>query len=429
MKRILWISPLPPARTDIANYTLRLAPELIKSADVQFCTPAALPCATDLPWRSLESLSARELNQADICIYHIGNNLTFHEDIFRLSRRHPGYVVLHDRSIHGLYADFLNLRNGAAQAEEVVQYLESMGQWYGQEGYIAAQNLLGGDATPDDFAAHFPLFEEALDAALGVITHNPSVTNEVRTRFPLMPCLHLPLPMAAEGGFDPSKRQRGLEERISLVAFGFMGMNRRLSEFIEAWRSSPWRHRFSLNIAGQLADWPSLREQLRKAGLAQQVRWHGYVSDTELDALLRSADLALNLRYPSMGEASGSQLRLWANGVPAVVTDTDWYAGLPDNVVFKVRPPEQEREDLLILLDNLANRALPLDAVAQAGWAYLRTQHEPGAYISQLMRWLDTVEDDAVRQWALRRHLWRISEQQAQFFPETLAPGVPSGLQ
>ena len=49
------------------------------------------------------------------------------------------------------------------------------------------------------------------------------------------------------------------------------------------------------------------------------VKIHGYVRD--LDERLAEADLAVNLRYPSMGEASAAQLRIWDHALPSLVTE------------------------------------------------------------------------------------------------------------
>ena len=65
---------------------------------------------------------------------------------------------------------------------------------------------------------------------------------------------------------------------------------------------------------------------------------HGFVPESELDAALASAHLALNLRYPTKGEASGSQLRIWSHGLPSLVTRIGWYTELPADTVSFVRP-------------------------------------------------------------------------------------------
>lgn len=54
--------------------------------------------------------------------------------------------------------------------------------------------------------------------------------------------------------------------------------------------------------------------------------------------MLAHSDMALNIRYPSMEEASFSQLRIWEHALPAIVTRVGWYATLPEDVVFFVRP-------------------------------------------------------------------------------------------
>ena len=81
-----------------------------------------------------------------------------------------------------------------------------------------------------------------------------------------------------------------------------------------------------------------------------------------MEQKLSTADLAINLRYPSMGEASGSQLQFWDYGLPTLVTRTGWYASLPEGTTAFVRP-EHEVEDMqahlrAFLADPSAFRAM-----------------------------------------------------------------------
>src|SRR5205823_5114350 len=101
--------------------------------------------------------------------------------------------------------------------------------------------------------------------------------------------------------------------------------------------------KFRLHMYGSLADEYNLRSAIRRYALDRLVTIHGYVPS--LDQAIADADLAINLRFPSMGEASLSQLQIWDHALPSIVTRTGWYATLsPDTVLFV--DVEREIEDL-----------------------------------------------------------------------------------
>jgi hypothetical protein len=97
--RLHWFSPLPPAKTEIAAYTIRLLSALQKRAEVMLWTDQAEWDAHIAHYAIVrryqpEHLPWTELNRGDMSVYHIGNNHRFHEAIWQVSRSHPGVVVL-----------------------------------------------------------------------------------------------------------------------------------------------------------------------------------------------------------------------------------------------------------------------------------------------------------------------------------------------
>lgn len=423
MRRILWFAPLPPAETDIANYTARLAPFLTREADILFCFPDDNPGPVGLPAKPIGQLSVRECNQADVCFYHMGNNVEFHGQIFDHAQRYPGVVVLHDRAIHEFYMGYLKFWSGGAGVEEVYRYSRAMSIWYGQEGFEASQAILSGRKKPADCSERFPLYEEAVVDALGAITHNSAVAEELRDFFPLLPIFDLRLPYSVPATTPRLSGRNDRKHVYKLVAFGFIGGNRRLLQFLHAWACSPWRNRFELDVAGRLFDAAPIESFLSKSGLAERVRMRGFISDEALDALLQGSDLALNLRYPTMGEASGSQLRIWANGVPSVVTDVGWYSQLAGDSVIKIRPPDAEHKDLLALLKKVAEGQIDLDALAKAGWKEVK-RHAPELYVQNLLEWISKGLSEASFDWMMRRSIDRIAREHAAITAE----GDSSGL-
>ena len=170
---------------------------------------------------------------------------------------------------------------------------------------------------------------------------------------------------------------------LRLVVFGFLGPNRRLPALLDVIADLPDQD-LTLDIYGVLDNPAAVDAQLAALGLAGRVRHHGFVSGQEIRAALARADLALNLRYPSMGEASASQLRIWEAGLPAVVTRTGWYATLPEDTVFFVEP-EREAEDLRAHLEALRRSPEQFRQAGRRGRAVLEAEHTPERYARGLL--------------------------------------------
>lgn len=426
MNRVFWFSPVPPARTDIAQYSLRVVPHLTPLIDLDVVGPDINRTDSDdgvaevLPWRPAGTLTMRDLNASHLCVYNIGNNPVFHGQIMRTCLQHPGIVVLHDRSLQDLCYAILDEKNGAGSYQTV------MSHWYGRTGREGARAVLAGDVPVSDLAQDFPLFEVVLQGALGVVTHNPDVAAEIADRFPGLPIITLHLPYESDAPHAPRVPALRPDQPIRLVMFGYLNPNRRLCEFLRAWGLSPWRKRFELDLAGELNNGQEVQAAIAETGLGGQIRIHGFLADDQLDALIAGAHLVLNLRNPTMGEASGSQLRIWANGAASVVSDTGWYRRLPEGSVLRVTT-EREHSDLLMLLDDLAERRIDLDTIARRGGACL-TASDPRVYALTLAEWLESEREAMFARWADAAQIEAIARTYARCTPTRFIPKLPGRL-
>jgi glycosyltransferase involved in cell wall biosynthesis len=100
-----------------------------------------------------------------------------------------------------------------------------------------------------------------------------------------------------------------------------------------------------------------------------------YVDESELWSLAAACDAGVNLRWPTMGETSGIALRLLSLGKPLVVSDTGWFAELPDDVAVKVPVDEWEVDHLAAVLARLAADGPLRSAMAAAASAYVEREH------------------------------------------------------
>ncbi|MGI8997222.1 MAG: hypothetical protein ACR2GW_11205, partial [Pyrinomonadaceae bacterium] len=93
---------------------------------------------------------------------------------------------------------------------------------------------------------------------------------------------------------------------------------------------------------------------------------------------------AINLRYPTMGEASGSQLRIWSHALPSLVSETGWLATLPAAAVAFVRP-SNEVADLQAHFRDFLSDPQRFQQMGEQGRRVLLEQHAPDVYARALI--------------------------------------------
>jgi glycosyltransferase involved in cell wall biosynthesis len=395
--KINWFCPLPPAKTSIADdYLAGILPSLSKHSELTLWTDQSswhreLENSATIRRYEPRRISSPELHQADVTFYNIGNNHLFHASIWQVSRRHPGIVVLHDLRVHNF---FDSLYRG--QWRDVAGYLTEMRRHYGDEGVRAAMELVNsGGANIDFMSEHFPLTELALENCLAVLVHTQEAFEQVEA-LKQWPVTLASLPRTLPTDRDADAALSPAPPPYRLIMFGYMGRNRRLEAVLEALGALPERDSFRLDIFGELADGRSLRGRIVKLGLDRLVQLHGYTAETELNKALRSSHLAINLRYPTMGEASGSQLRIWYHALPSLVTKVGWYSALSPETVAHVRP-EHEVEDIQSQLRAFLNHPEQFMKMGRRGLQVLREQHDPEIYTRTILDLAANVRQFRVR--------------------------------
>lgn len=393
---IHWISPLPPAETDIAHYTRRILPELCERAEVTLWTDADSwddELERHCPVRHLDPdrITAGQMHLSGSCrdhpgvpFIHIGNSWAFHAKLLTLARRMPSIVVLHDLALQEMYIDAIHNHLLSRNA-----YMGGMLRWYGEDGRKGAQHVLGGTVSPVQLSQKFPGFELAMEHAAAMLTHTRAASQAIAARG-LVSVYELELPFRANG---KSRAYRPMSGPLQLVQFGHIGPNRRLEQVLDALAGMGPDFDFVFDIVGKVWDPDLIDAKCKTLGVSEKVRRHGYIPEADLDALLARAHLVFNLRHPTMGEASGSQLRIWNAAAASVVTDQGWYRHLPKDSVFHI-PVEGEipaLQDLLARLDR--DRHIGRN-IGLAGHNRLVEHHSPAHYANGILELARAFEED-----------------------------------
>lgn len=355
--KLNWFSPLPPAKSGIAvDFFRTILPALAARADVTLWTDqnewvrsvenharVRTFQLSDMPWV--------ELNRADVTFFNLGNNHLFHGTIWEVSRRLAGVTILHDLRLDEF---FLNWR----PAE------------------LSSGHRATGSAEPSTDLTF------ALENSLGVVVHTADAYDRLNALNRWI-VSHIPLAFSLPQSARGPRPERAPSAPYRLIVFGFIHQNRRLPALLEALGTLPEKDKFQLDVYGELWDTTLVERALAEHSLKKNVRIRGFVSEQALDAALASADIAVNLRYPS-AEASGSQLRIWSHELPSIVTRAGWFADLPDTAVMHVSP-DSEVADIQTHLRNFAASPARFQQLGREGKRLLYPTHAPETYVEALL--------------------------------------------
>ncbi len=356
--KINYFSPLPQAKSGISEVAALIIPALSQYAEVTAWTDQEewdkdLENYAKIRQYQSNEIDWSELNKTDLNVYHIGNNIDYHRHILVLSQQLPGIVVLHDITLSHLFRGFYSEQESKAVARSSI------------------------DSVVDDFATT----EWAIDNAASVIVHSRGALTELAQHQRWL-VRYQPLPYDVNPPLltDPAP----LAPPYRLIIFGHIGSNRRVESVLQALEELPARALFHLDIYGSVYNDKELRQQIEQRKLKSIVTIHGFATDEILDRALSKAHLAINLRYPTMGEASLSQLRIWRHALPSIVTQVGWYEEQSEDAVLFVRQ-EHEIEDIKRHLQRLIDDPGSLVAMGKCGREILEENHSPDAYAKALI--------------------------------------------
>jgi glycosyltransferase involved in cell wall biosynthesis len=370
--RIAYFSPLPPARTGIADYSRELLPCLARLTDITLFVDESADVseaiAAEFPVHTTHAY-ARMRWDFDIALYQMGNS-SYHGAMYDVLKHYPGLTVLHDYGLHHFISDQTIARNRFAA------YVREMGYALGPAGVELACQVRDGQRPLPFFAA--PLNDRLLHLSLGVLVHSDYVRQQLLAQ--KVPC-PVGLVAAPIVSYPAVSRRAQLDWPEDAVIFGSFGQVWREKQIEAALRAFA-RVREVVPQARYLivGDWAAsggdLPARIAESGLVDVVRCTGQVPDlADFVSWIATADVVVNLRAPTVGETSATALRALAAGRPLIVYDHGWYAELPDETCLKVAPLDDEA--LLAAMLKLGTDAALRNTMGQRGREYATQVHAP----------------------------------------------------
>jgi hypothetical protein len=371
--RLAYVSPLPPERSGIADYSAELLPELARYYDIDVVVTQE---AVDERWlqanftpRSVDWFEANS-GRYDRVLYNFGNS-SFHAHMFGLLQRHPGVVMLHDFYLSGAVN---YLHSGTADG-----YGKAL---YASHGYpaLAHERAEGREAS----YYRYPCNKAVLDNASGILVHSRHSQELAALWYGprqaqdwhMIPHLRVLPPVLERAA---ARAAVGMQDGDFLMcSFGLLGRTKYNDKIVEAWLASPLaqdEHCHLVFVGENAID--SFGSAL-SARIARhpRIKITGFASLELYRHYLMAADGAVQLRTRSRGETSGTVLDCLAHQVPAIINSHGSAAELPEHIVIKL-PDEFTPDELGAAMLRL--REQPDEARAQAlrGVEHIATLHHP----------------------------------------------------
>jgi glycosyltransferase involved in cell wall biosynthesis len=352
--KLAFVSPLPPERTGIADYSADLLKALDNYYDIVLVTQqkfvdkdriANKNTVRDLSW--LESNS----KTVDRVIYQIGNS-PYHSEMLELLEQVPGVVVLHDFYLSGLLS---------WQEQTGHKAFAWSSELYRSHGYLAvSERFKDAQKTQEKFPANW----NVLRHAIGIIVHSryslqlaqkwyPNSLNDIK--WEIIPLVRSPPPKIDK---KTARQTLGFHDSDFIVtSFGFLGETKLNHRLLSAWLNSSLASNNNCHLVfvgenhgGEYGQ--NLTNIIENTAPRKRVLITGFVQPNIYHLYLAASDLAVQLRTQSRGETSAAILDCMSHSLPIIANANGSMAELDKNAV-RLLPDEFEDRQLIDALELL----------------------------------------------------------------------------
>lgn len=379
--RLAYVSPLPPERSGIADYSAIILPALSEFYEIDVVVSQPVVA---LEWVS-EHCAIRDcawflqhVTRYDRIVYNFGNS-TFHAHMLELLQRAPGVVILHDFFLSGLLAH-LECNNSAPDIWK--------NALYSSHGYSALADRINSDDISRTIWK-YPVNLDVVNEAVGIIVHSRHATDLARSFYGDSLARRwsvIPLVRQKYIGHKPNRqslaRRLGLPEGAFIVcAFGFVDVTKLPDRLLDAWNQSLLAQDANcfLIFVGENSssrDGQNLVEKIEGSASSDRIRITGWNSPDEYAEYLAVADLAVQLRTRSRGETSAAVLDCLSYGLPTIVNAHGSMAYLNRDTVWMI-PDAFTDEDLVGAMNEAYLNPAERLTVSETALEWMARFHTP----------------------------------------------------
>ncbi len=378
-KRLAYVSPLPPERTGIADYSAQCLPALAELYDIDLIIhqdKVVLPAALDaLPRRDLAWFT-QNAGQFDHILYQFGNS-PFHSHMFGLLARFPGVVVLHDFFLSSVLC-YEQMTGGIPNAwTDALRY---------SHGEAALQSALQ-PSNHEVARQQWPCNLAVIQGATGVIVHSDHALELARQWYGPQAGSNwhvVPLPRSEPGPTSRAAARAALgiaDDAFVVCTFGFIDTSKLSHRLLEAWNASALAQDGKCHLvfagANHGGDFGvTMTANIAASPGARRIKIAGWTDEQVYRQYLQAADVGIQLRTLSRGETSAAVLDCLNYGLATIVNANGSMAALPSNAVWKLAD-DFGTPDLVAALEGLWRDAGVRAALSARAHALMEQQHRP----------------------------------------------------
>jgi len=347
-KKIAWVSPLPPQRSGISNYSKILLLAMKDDVEIEIYYDSVMPEEEltkkfrTLPLKKLD----KNFEDYDEVIYHLGNNSEFHTNIYKYAWNYPSTVVIHDWNMHPfMQHSFLGTKDN--------DYYEDAIKLYGEDG-IKELELIKKRGYP--IISKFPMSDKIAGISKRVIVHHKWVKDQLykQSNVEVIPHFsYIDLIPKNENIIEFKEKYNIFNQEFLITTFGDINLNKLPNINIEAVKllldeGYPIKFLFVGNI---MPETKVLFDELKLTHYSKYIKTTAYLDYASYYSCMYASDLIINLRNPSNGEASGTLAQSFFAEKAVVIGELAQYNEFPDEIVAgKIRYDGSEVEQLVEIL-------------------------------------------------------------------------------
>ena len=394
-KKLAVITPWPAQESGIANYIYKLTPYLAEYFDIDiFVDNSVLAHMQFLKNEHGGLYMLNELDRLhgkyDHLLYQMGNSAEYHSGIYQYLKKYPGITEIHDYILHPFFyhAYFLKSKKDI--------YRTALLQGYGADGLEHFEAVREKRAAPDN--ERFPMSHSIAAVSHTVLFHNHWSKAQMQGENIYV------IPHACFNKENMTEGERACltetvrskyklqESEILISCFGFVNKNKRPEVNLLAVKQLLDKgYQIKLVFWGK-AGIEGLEEMAAHMGIKDAVCITGYLEKPTYEIGLALSDIVINLRYPSMGEASGTLCEAFKYGKPVLVSGLNQYQEFPDEVCWKVPVGDGEVACLVKMVSYLIDHPDVRRALGENARAYAEKVLSPAEIAKQYYEILEQVK-------------------------------------
>lgn len=376
--KLAYISPLPPERSGIADYSAELLPELARHYDIEVVV--VQDNVTDewinanCPIRTVQYFRDNA-SSYDRVLYQFGNS-AFHQHMFELLGTHPGVVVLHDFYLSGI-SHYME-----AHAIEPAFWTKEL---YHAHGYAAFHDRYHSKDEVD-VIWKYPCSLSVVQNSLGVIAHSQNSLRLAKRwygdngdNWAVIPHMRDPH-VNKDRALARQALGLGVDDFV-VCSFGMLGPTKLNHRLLEAWLNSRLGADKNCHLVFVGENHPGtygveLLEIIRNHRVEKNIRITGWADLDLFRNYLAAADMGVQLRTLSRGETSGTVLDCMCHSLATIVNANGSMADLNEQAVWMLSD-EFSDEELITALETLWQDGDKRQSLGKRAREVILEDHDP----------------------------------------------------